>query len=78
MFPALSFAFSNNIAFKTIFHFLPTRVLMGIVEWQWFDLAYLFGNAIPLQFIIIATAILILAVSVFISFTAFKRHQVEN
>lgn len=76
--PTMTFAFANSEAFRILYNFLPANVLMGIVEWQWFDLAYLFGKAIPLQYIVLGVSALVLFASMAISFIAFQRHQVEN
>jgi len=76
--PVLSLSLTDYGVFQTIFNFMPTRVLTAINEWQWFDLAYLFGKAVPLQYVIIVTAVILLTVSMFICFFTFKRHQVEN
>jgi ABC-type transport system involved in multi-copper enzyme maturation permease subunit len=76
--PVLSFALTDYEAVQTIFNFMPTRILTAINEWQWFDLAYLFGKAIPVQYVIIVMAAFLLTISMFFSFFTFKRHQVEN
>ncbi|MCL1803793.1 MAG: hypothetical protein FWG30_09195 [Eubacteriaceae bacterium] len=76
--PTFSFAFANSAAFQTIYNFLPTRVLSAVGEWQALELVYLLGKAVPMQFLVIALAVLAVAASIFISFFAFSRHQVEN
>lgn len=76
--PTFRFAFANSGIFQTIYKFLPANVLMATVEWQWFDLAYIFGKAVPIQYVVIVTSIFITVAGMFISFFTFKRHQVEN
>ncbi len=76
--PIFSFALADYEVVQTIFHFMPTRILTAINQWQWFDLAYLFGKAIPLQYVITVSAALVLTISMVLSFFTFKRHQVEN
>ena len=76
--PTFRYAFANSEIFQMIYCFLPANVLMGIVEWQWFDLANIFGRIVPLQVIILATSVLVAVAGMFVSIFTFRRHQVEN
>lgn len=76
--PCLNLAFTDNALIQTIYNFMPTRVLTAINEWQWFDLFYLFGNAVPIQYVIITAALLISAAAMLLCCMIFGRRQVEN
>lgn len=76
--PCLNFAFRNNNTLQCIYNFMPTRVLTAINEWQIFDLLYLFGKAIPIQYAVIGMALFISIVSLFLCGIIFKKKQVEN
>lgn len=78
LFPMFDFAFTNNSVVNTVYSFLPTRVLMGITIWQGFDLAYLFGKAIPIQYVIIVSAVILSLCTMPIAYSCFRNHQVEN
>lgn len=76
--PCLNFAFTDNTILQSIYNFMPTRVLTAINEWQMFDLLYLFGKAIPVQYAVIGMTLFISIVSLFLCSIIFKRKQVEN
>ena len=76
--PLLQFSFTYNNTVQTLYSFLPTRLLSAINIWQPFGLVYLFGQAIPIQYIIIFSAIICIIVLNVLSFCRFKSHQVEN
>lgn len=76
--PCLDFAFTDNSITQNIYNFMPTRILTSINEWQQFDLVYFFGNAVPIQYVIIITSLLISLVAIFLCYIIFKRKQVEN
>lgn len=78
LFPCLDDLFQDSRMLQKIFSFTPTRVLTAINEWQGFGLCYLFGKAIPIQYVVIASAVLITALGFLLSFFFFKKHQVEN
>ena len=78
MFPAINLALTDNNALQGFFDFTPVRILTAANQWQSFKLFYLFGNAIPAQYVILTTAIVLSGFSACASFFIFKRHQVEN
>ena len=61
-----------------ILNILPANILMSVVVWNGFDLAYLFGSAIPVQYVILPVAAVIGAICIAASHFKFKRRQVEN
>lgn len=76
--PRFDFAFMDSSVMQTIYNFMPTRMITAINEWQTFNLFYLFGNAIPAQYVILTVAVIISAVAILASNMIFKRKQVEN
>lgn len=76
--PYLDNLFQDNRTLQKIFSFTPTRVLTAINEWQGFSLCYLFGEAVPIQYVVLVSAVLITALGIILSFFFFKKHQVEN
>lgn len=76
--PYLDFAFTDNSITQNIYNFMPTRILTSINEWQQFDLVYFFGNAVPIQYVVIITSLIISLVAIFLCYIIFKRKQVEN
>lgn len=76
--PCLNFSFTDNTILQNIYNFMPTRVLTAINEWQRFDLFYLFGKVIPIQYAVIGVALFIILVSVSLCCIIFKHKQVEN
>lgn len=76
--PCLDFAFTDNAITQNIYNFMPTRILTSINEWQQFDLLYFFGNAVPVQYVIIITSLVISLVAILLCYIIFKRKQVEN
>lgn len=63
---------------QQIFDFTPARLIMSIGEWQKFGLFYIFGFAVPVQYVIIFAAVIISAAAAFASFLIFSRRQVKN
>ena len=76
--PCLNLAFTDNALIQNILNFMPTRVLTAINEWQRFDLLYLFGKAVPVQYVMIAASLLISSAAIFLCGVIFRRRQVEN
>jgi len=76
--PVADFAFTGSGLVQGIFNFMPVRILTAINEWQNFSLAYLFGRAVPVQYIIFLSAAVLMLGCAFAGFFTFKRHQVEN
>lgn len=76
--PYLDNLFQDNRTLQKIFSFTPTRVLTAINEWQGFSLCYLFGEAVPIQYVVLVSAVIITALGIILSFFFFKKHQVEN
>ncbi len=76
--PCLNYAVRENWLVQRIFSFFPANLIVGISEWQAFDLCYLFGHAVPIQYLIISAALLLWAGTIALSYMKFRRHQVEN
>ncbi|MDR0813158.1 MAG: ABC transporter permease subunit [Oscillospiraceae bacterium] len=76
--PMLDFAFTTIPFINRLYCFSPSVVLIGIREWQWFDLAYIFGKAVPVQYLIGAFVAAAGTVAAFVSVRVFRSHQVEN
>lgn len=76
--PCLNFSFTDSNSVQNIYYFTPSRMITAINEWQRFDLIYLFGNAIPVQYVIVVTAVAISLAAMLLCCLTFKRKQVEN
>lgn len=76
--PCLNFSFTDSDSVQNIYYFSPSRMITAINEWQRFDLIYLFGNAIPVQYVIVVTAVAISLAAMLLCCLTFKRKQVEN
>lgn len=74
----LDFSFTDSDLIQNIYYFTPSRMITAINEWQRFDLIYLFGNAIPVQYVIVVTAVLISLAAMLLCCLTFKHKQVEN
>ncbi len=76
--PCLNFSFTDSDLVQNLYFFTPPRMITAINEWQRFDLLYLFGNAVPVQYVIILTVVIISLVAMLLCCLLFKRKQVEN
>lgn len=76
--PCLNYAIQEIRLVQRIFSLFPAKLIVGISEWQAFDLCYLFGRAVPIQYLIIPTVLLLWAGTIVLSYTKFRKHQVEN
>lgn len=77
-FPILDFAFANYSIFNTLYYFLPTKMLIGISQWQSFNLVFLFRTAIPIQYLALAVAVFLSLIFIPLSKRAFANHQIKS
>lgn len=78
LFPVFDFDFTNNYIVNMIYHFLPTRIMMGETIWQSFNPFYIAGIVVPHQYVIMASAIMISICTIPFTGHFFIKHQVEN
>lgn len=76
--PSFDAAFSVSPFLQKLFNFMPTRVLSAIQEWQRFDLCYLFGKPVQIQYVVLTAAALGALALPAVGTAVFRRHQVEN
>ncbi len=51
------YLFGEDSFMERVLDFFPPRMLASVTEWERFDLVYIFGNALPMQYLLIPVAL---------------------
>ncbi len=60
---------------ERVLDFFPARLLSAVTEWERFDLLYLFGNAVPMQYLLIPAALVLCAVMTAVCYFLYKNRR---
>ncbi|MCH5325467.1 MAG: hypothetical protein J1E39_09680 [Eubacterium sp.] len=72
------YIFGKDSFMETVFDFFPGRILGAINEWQFLDLLYIFGVAVPTEYLLIPAAIIFGAGMSVICFFRYRNRQPAN
>ncbi|MCH5325466.1 MAG: ABC transporter permease subunit [Eubacterium sp.] len=72
------YIFGAESFMETVMDFFPGRIMGAINEWESLDLLYVFGNAVPTEYLIIPVAVIFGAAITAASFFIYRRRQPAN
>ncbi|MCH5325465.1 MAG: ABC transporter permease subunit [Eubacterium sp.] len=61
-----------------VLDFFPSRIMCAITEWQEMDLLYVFGNAVPLEYLLIPVAVIITVGLSVLCFFRYRKKQLAD
>ena len=72
------YIFGKESFMETVFDFFPGRILGAINEWQYVDMLYIFGVAVPTEYLLIPAAVIFGAGMSVICFFRYRDRQPAN